>query len=95
MNKRGLALALLAAWGVSRLMGRGGSANRERLKGRAEQLQGRIQQFVGEATGSGSKRVRGEFTEAKGIGREKVADVEAAIDEMASTGGYQERERLE
>lgn len=37
----------------------------------------------GRCHGSKSTRVRGEFTEAKGMGREKVADVEAAMDEIA------------
>lgn len=83
MNKRGLVLLLLGAWGASRLMGPGGSANREKVRGTAERLMGTIQKQVGIATGSTDTRLRGEFTEARGMGREKVADVESAMDELA------------
>ena len=83
MDRRGWALAVLAAWGAIRLMGPGGSATRQRMRGKAEELRGRLQQAMGDATGSKETRFRGELTEAKGMGREKVADVEETIDEIA------------
>ena len=83
MNKRGLALLILGVLGASRLMGPNGAANREKVRGTVERLGGRLERVLGRASGSRDTRFRGEFTEARGMGRERVADVESAIDELA------------
>ncbi|MDO8672604.1 MAG: CsbD family protein [Dehalococcoidia bacterium] len=46
----------------------------EKVKGRAEQLQGKVEQAVGKATGSEETQARGIVHEAEGKAREKVAD---------------------
>jgi uncharacterized protein YjbJ (UPF0337 family) len=53
--------------------------DKEKAKGQAEQLKGKVEQAVGEATGSRKTQARGKLGEAKGRAREQLADVETEI----------------
>jgi uncharacterized protein YjbJ (UPF0337 family) len=49
----------------------------EKVKGKAEQFKGQVQQAAGKAIGSEETQARGNADEAEGKAREKVADVKA------------------
>ncbi len=53
--------------------------DKEKMKGKAEQLQGKVEQAVSKGTGSDETQARGKFHEAKGRTREKVAGVKAEV----------------
>jgi len=49
----------------------------EKVRGKAQQFKGRVQQVVGKATGSEETQAHGKVNEAEGKARGKVADVKA------------------
>jgi uncharacterized protein YjbJ (UPF0337 family) len=67
--------------------------DRNKLKGKAEQFRGQVEQAVGKATGSEKTRAGGQVHEAKGKARETLADVKSemtsvigkAMDKVAET----------
>lgn len=81
MNKLGrlVILGLVAGWGASRLMGLRGYGVEEKLKAKAEQMKGRVEQAVGKATGSEKSQARGVVDEASGKARERVVDAEGEV----------------
>ena len=66
------------------LLREGGTmVNNEKMKGKAEQLKGTVEQAVGRATGSKETQARGRVHKAKGKAREKVADVKGEVKKLA------------
>jgi len=55
----------------------------EKVKGRAEQLKGEVEQAVGRATGSLETQGRGVVDEAKGTVRAKVAELKGIVEKQA------------
>jgi uncharacterized protein YjbJ (UPF0337 family) len=74
-----IVLGIVAGWGASRLMGSRGCVVEERLKAKAEQIKGRVEQAVGKATGSEESQARGVVDEASGKAREMVVDAEGEV----------------
>jgi len=72
-------LGLAAGWGVSRFMKFRGYGVEEKMKAKAEQFKGRVEQAVGKATGSEKTQARGVVDEASGKARERVADTAGEV----------------
>ncbi len=50
--------------------------NKQELKGKGEQVKGRIRQGVGKLTGNRAEQLRGKIEQTKGKAREKIGRIE-------------------
>ena len=57
--------------------------DKQKAQGKAEEIKGKVEQAVGEATGSEKMQARGKVDETKGRVRGKVADVKHAVKKLA------------
>jgi uncharacterized protein YjbJ (UPF0337 family) len=53
--------------------------NKDRVKGTAEKVKGKVNETIGRATGDRKQEVKGDVQQAVGEARKKAGDVEEAV----------------
>ncbi|HMF42729.1 MAG TPA: CsbD family protein [Polyangia bacterium] len=63
----------------------GGHMNKDELKGKAENLKGRLKEALGSLTGDKRKQAEGSVDRMRGAAREKLGEGEEKVEEMGES----------